>query len=464
MLTLNYSYAGLHCEIIEGYSKGAGYQPGSHFHGHKFRNQWTAVWVDGSWRFINCNWGARHVNRNSDDRPIYQIDEFYFLTDPEEHIYQHFPDDPRWQLLRHPITMETFVLLPVVKSPFFNNHLEFAAKTDAILKTSSGATEVRLITPKSLLVAAKLRSKDGTEASDQQLADCCIVRFIGNMAVISAVARLPGKYYIDIFVGSDWQCESMDSACSLRIHCRSVSPAVENISYPPGICFGPTPDFAKFGMSEESQHDPLLVASAELKVRFRIAAADRDDIRFAHTLRHWKAGSLLDCDRYAVLQTYARGSATWLVRCPKFGLYALSVSAAVGEDESKCVYRFLIDCQKPVASARPLPRATPRWRHCRLVEPLDGEMLAKSRVRFRIQSNAAQELLVNAGGAWTSLTRNGHSWEAVVPTGDVGVEGSAKLVVYGRFDANSDKYIPLLNYIVREQTYTGEVRNLLKYI
>jgi len=23
----------------------------------------------------------------------YHVDEFYFLTDPDEHIYQHFPDD-----------------------------------------------------------------------------------------------------------------------------------------------------------------------------------------------------------------------------------------------------------------------------------------------------------------------------------------------------------------------------------
>lgn len=26
-----------------------------------FRNSWTAVSIDGSWCFINCNWGARHV-------------------------------------------------------------------------------------------------------------------------------------------------------------------------------------------------------------------------------------------------------------------------------------------------------------------------------------------------------------------------------------------------------------------
>ena len=53
-----FSYAGLHCKIVEGYSKGSGYRPGTALD-DTFKNQWTAVWVERSWRFINCNWGAR---------------------------------------------------------------------------------------------------------------------------------------------------------------------------------------------------------------------------------------------------------------------------------------------------------------------------------------------------------------------------------------------------------------------
>ena len=57
---LRCSYAGLHCEVIEGYSKGVGYRPGSRVKGREQFRQLggIAVWVDGSWRFVNCNWGA----------------------------------------------------------------------------------------------------------------------------------------------------------------------------------------------------------------------------------------------------------------------------------------------------------------------------------------------------------------------------------------------------------------------
>ena len=55
------SYAGLHCVVIKGYSKSAGYQPGVKFEDNRFRNSWNAVYVAGAWRFVQCNWGARHL-------------------------------------------------------------------------------------------------------------------------------------------------------------------------------------------------------------------------------------------------------------------------------------------------------------------------------------------------------------------------------------------------------------------
>ena len=55
------SFAGLHCVVIKGYSKSAGYQPGVKFEDNRFRNSWNAVYVAGAWRFVQCNWGARHL-------------------------------------------------------------------------------------------------------------------------------------------------------------------------------------------------------------------------------------------------------------------------------------------------------------------------------------------------------------------------------------------------------------------
>lgn len=68
LLLFFFSYAGLHCVVIKGYSKSAGYQPGVRFEDNRFRNSWNAVYVAGAWRFVQCNWGARHLV-NAKDAP-----------------------------------------------------------------------------------------------------------------------------------------------------------------------------------------------------------------------------------------------------------------------------------------------------------------------------------------------------------------------------------------------------------
>lgn len=48
-----------------------------------------------------------------------RFDDFYFLTDPEEFIYTHFPDEERWQLLDAPVSLEEFEKRVFKTSAFF---------------------------------------------------------------------------------------------------------------------------------------------------------------------------------------------------------------------------------------------------------------------------------------------------------------------------------------------------------
>merc|ERR1712141_815101 len=88
----------------------------------------------GAWRFVQCNWGARHlVNAKEVPKPgkaksdslRYEYDDHYFLTDPKEFIYEFFPLQPEWQLLKEPINLEEFEELPFVRSLFFRYQLAF---------------------------------------------------------------------------------------------------------------------------------------------------------------------------------------------------------------------------------------------------------------------------------------------------------------------------------------------------
>ncbi len=53
------SFAGLHCVDVKGHSKSVGYEPGMRIGEGKFTNTWNAMTIDGEWRFVQCNWGAR---------------------------------------------------------------------------------------------------------------------------------------------------------------------------------------------------------------------------------------------------------------------------------------------------------------------------------------------------------------------------------------------------------------------
>ena len=54
-----------------------------------------------------------------------KLDEFWFLTDPEEFKYTHFPSDQKWTLLNREFTKKDFYQLPTtVSSRLFTNGIK----------------------------------------------------------------------------------------------------------------------------------------------------------------------------------------------------------------------------------------------------------------------------------------------------------------------------------------------------
>ncbi|HRY33758.1 MAG TPA: transglutaminase domain-containing protein [Bacteroidales bacterium] len=66
---------------------------------------WCAVETPSGWYFIDPAWGSGHVENNTFIR---KVNDFYFLTKPEDLIQSHMPFDPLWQLLPHPLTAKEF--------------------------------------------------------------------------------------------------------------------------------------------------------------------------------------------------------------------------------------------------------------------------------------------------------------------------------------------------------------------
>ncbi|KAA0189487.1 hypothetical protein FBUS_06687 [Fasciolopsis buskii] len=142
-------YAGLHCKLLAGYAKGAEYAPRMPFTGRQGQHSWNTVLVDKVWSLVDCNWIARRLigKRPSPENVRYGLDMFYFLANPSQLIYAHFPHYPDWQLLRHPISLKDIENLALVKSAFFEYNLILVTHRNAVIVTAEPELRVEISFP-----------------------------------------------------------------------------------------------------------------------------------------------------------------------------------------------------------------------------------------------------------------------------------------------------------------------------
>jgi len=148
------SAAGLEVVVISGYARGTGYIPGQEIPAAP-NHDWNAVKIDGRWQLLDATWGAGHmVGREY----IHEFDDFYFLTPPEQLIFDHFPDDPKWQLLSRPVTKKEFNSRPKVWSDFFRYGIEFAGYPEINILADGVATLAYNCPPDIIFSTAVLRN------------------------------------------------------------------------------------------------------------------------------------------------------------------------------------------------------------------------------------------------------------------------------------------------------------------
>ncbi|XP_022911836.1 hillarin [Onthophagus taurus] len=301
------SYAGLHCVVIKGYSKSAGYQPGVRFEDNRFRNSWNAVYVAGAWRFVQCNWGARHLvnakeapkagNKTKSDSLRYEYDDHYFLTDPKEFIYEFYPLQPEWQLLKQQISLQEFEELPFVRSLFFRYGLYFSdPNTKAVMFTdSTGAATVRIAMPAhmqgSLIFHYNLKfyDSDGDSFEAVSLKRFVMQSVVGNMVAFRVHAPCSGAFLLDIFANAVTPKEYLTgepmkfkSVCKFKICCEDL----QTVMVPLPDCasgeWGPTKATRLFGLVPITHQDALVFAGRELEIQFRMSRPLTDFMATLH--------------------------------------------------------------------------------------------------------------------------------------------------------------------------------------
>ncbi|XP_013387731.1 hillarin [Lingula anatina] len=465
------SYAGLHCHVIQGYSKSFGYKPGMPIADERFRNQWTVVYVDGSWRFVDTHWGARRINSGlrgggggggegssrsdpsrgsyagmgaEDDAAksqecSYEYDDFYFLTDPEDFIHQHYPDDPNWQLLEEPITMEDFVQMPLLKSHFFHYGLSLRSHQSAMVSTDTGKVDIVLgcETPDRLSFTTRLQSEG--EILDR----FAIHHIVDNKIIFNVNIPRRGDHTLTIFANdSRSSSEVYNSICIFGIRCDYIEPdsKFRFPLLPLGV--GSLPAASALGLELESHQEPFIESRGELVI----------DLGFEKPV---KVNHKLLCgnydyhddnfDRFAFQQYREKMAVSYVIRFPEQGYYAFSIYAAELEDSNPtmdCLYSYLIFCPKqPECPPKVSPKALTRWMKCRLHEPIYGDLKLNKNIKFKVEVPGAKKVAVIIKGKWYYLkSTNRVIWEGAVFTG----KDLDMAYVFANFDGLN--FLPLLEY------------------
>jgi len=183
---------GLQIQVVSGWSKGYGYTSGQRFDGAT-NHAWNAVRIGGQWRLMDATWGAGYLDQHS--QFVRRFQEHYFLTAPDAFVFDHLPQDPRWQLLERPVSAAEYEDLVYLRPMFFLAGFRIGSHQRARI-TAAGRTTVTL----GVTQPVQLMARVVDAASDRSLeGELTFVQVGQAEARIDAVFPRAGDYVLRVF-------------------------------------------------------------------------------------------------------------------------------------------------------------------------------------------------------------------------------------------------------------------------
>ncbi|XP_076313648.1 kyphoscoliosis peptidase-like [Tachypleus tridentatus] len=257
--------ANIRVKTLQGFVKGHDCRPGHNFNpGEDLMHAWNAVFIFGAWRLIDTTWGTGYLDHTGKFQR--KMDEYFFLTDPEDLIWSHFPHSEmennysRWQLLDKPITLEQFNTLPKV-TPFFlqyNLKIRSCVQNPIFCKVQ---TEIKLGAHEPVRYKFKMYPAEDLENSSFNKYVFCQLkedRLVGSFIIIPPIE---GRYHLKIYAKPEKDAvedASLHAVVIFLIECVRAKKFIQ--PYPLNdVPWGPTQTFFNFNMKLVNQPGPIIV-------------------------------------------------------------------------------------------------------------------------------------------------------------------------------------------------------------
>lgn len=377
--------AGVPCVIISGMNKSAAYEVGNKVDRKMMGAQWNAVYIGGEWHFIDAFWASACVvgkksgewtlvdtdgnvaqddEETSEGETQHRVNEFYFLPDPDQFIWTHFPDEKAWQLLEKPFTVADFESHVYIRERFYYLDMFYTdkSKKQCLLSSTKGEVGLEFGLPKEKseyfrfkYMLYQNRAESGLDGGNLSLER--FVMFEHNSDLLRFSLRFPvaGKFKMDVFGLDERESDVFDLCCTYLITCNDPQKNCIPLPDCPEIGWGPGVEAKNAGLKAKS-HDGAIIISKDGKVDIKLGA--HKDVRLHQLLKN----TIVDeatLSKYAVIRE-EDGEFTVHLRLPQEGEYALKLYANdEGEDgEASNVLNYLIKFIEQNGSNSPFPNIT----------------------------------------------------------------------------------------------------------
>ncbi len=410
---------GLEAERIVGNSKGYGYLAGAEATGSA-NHAWNTVKVNGEWQLVDCTWGAGYVD--TDRKFVSRFNDFYFLTPPNQFIYDHFPDDPDKQLLSPPVSKESYEDLVSVRSAFFRFGLGLVTHRESLIRASK-RVDIVVNAPDDVSLVTQLL-RDGKTPEENQT---FVFRRRGE-ATLAALFPESGTYILRLFAKRPGDSGQYEQALDYRV--LVDKPLSEPATFP--MLFD---EFSAYGLQLKSN------AEQPGRVDRNVAldlTSDQDIILIASLASH---GIKLK-DGYTFVES-ENGAHKIHAIFPKPDRYVLTVFAkrrtAPGNYNSVLSYTFESTALRDPNACYPVVYEQYYQWDARLFSPLAGRLDASQPQVFKIRVPGADAVAIVNNGKWNALSRSDDVFEGAVTVSPGNTELLAK-------KPGTNEYVGLLKY------------------
>ncbi|MBN1234540.1 MAG: hypothetical protein JW999_00645, partial [Methanotrichaceae archaeon] len=193
-----------------------GYVPGKNFTGSA-NHAWNGVKINGSWYLIDTTWGAGYVN--GDRKYVSKFDDHFFMTPPSQFIYDHFPEEGQWQLLKEPVEKREFENLVYLESDFFNLGLKPGQRNGTI--SADEQINVSIYAPEDVLMMAGLEYAERGASAKAELDGYTFCQRDGERYDIYAQFPAAGSYILKAYAKKSEDPGNYDSVLEYRIDATS---------------------------------------------------------------------------------------------------------------------------------------------------------------------------------------------------------------------------------------------------